>query len=261
MPSNGFALDLPSPSLASCVSNQETSFSSASGARLKIRSSASSCSSSDISPNGRIWAGFTIAMSRPFSTAWCRKTLLISLRAGCESPKEILLTPRQVCTPGNSFLIALMLKSVSTAESRQISSPVASVKVSGSKTRSSALNANSSSAIRAMRRAISSLRWAVFAMPCSSMVRHITAALYCFANRKTFPAFSSPDSRFVELIRQRPGAVCKAASITATSVVSIISGTGTSRLRRLTTFFISSASSPRSVVATQISSPWAPKSS
>ena len=92
------------------------------------------------------------------------------------------------------------------------------------------------------------------------MVRHITAALYFRASVNILPAFSSPDSRLVELIRLRPGAVCRAASATDSSVVSITRGTGTSKESLLTIVRIISASSLRSVVATLMSNPCAPKS-
>ena len=45
---------------------------------------------------GVMWFGFTIARSSPASTQWCRKTLLRIARAGCETPKLTLDTPRDV---------------------------------------------------------------------------------------------------------------------------------------------------------------------
>ncbi len=111
-----------------------------------------------------------------------------------------------------------------------------------------------------MRSAISTLRSAVLAMPTSSMVRTITALLNCFAREKIWPAFSGPDSRWVELIKLRPGLAFRAASITSISVESITSGTGTALASFLTSARIRSASSARSVRATHRSSPCAPLS-
>jgi len=71
-------------------------------------------------------------------------------------------------------------------------------------------------------------------------------------------ALASPDSKLVELIRQRPGTAFNAASMTSGSVESMINGTGTSNERRLTSLAISSASLLRSVSATLTSSPCAP---
>jgi len=85
-----------------------------------------------------------------------------------------------------------------------------------------------------------------------------TAALYCFASAKIRRALASPDSKLVELIKQRPGVFCSAASMTSGSVESIISGTGTSNDRRLTNLAINSASLLRSVSATLTSNPCAP---
>jgi hypothetical protein len=47
-------------------------------------------------------AGFTMAMSSPAATAWYRKTLLSARRPGGVNPKETLLTPRLVRTPGSA---------------------------------------------------------------------------------------------------------------------------------------------------------------
>ena len=105
---------------------------SASGRRLNTRSSASARSSAEISAYGCTCAGFTIAMSRPASTQWCRNTELSTARASGASPKLTFDTPRLVKTPGSSRLMSRMPSIVSTAESIHSASPVASVKVRSS---------------------------------------------------------------------------------------------------------------------------------
>ena len=111
--------------------------SSASSRRLKTRSSASSRSSSVISPYGVMWFGLTIARSSPASTQWCRKTEFRTARAPGPTPKETFETPSDVFTPGSSALTRRMPSIVSTADGFHSSSPVVSVNVRTSKISSS----------------------------------------------------------------------------------------------------------------------------
>ena len=79
-----------------------------------------------------------------------------------------------------------------------------------------------------MRSAISSFRCAVFPIASSgssSIVPMTTAAPYVFASAHTAPNFSSPSSRFVELMMHFPGACLRPSSMTSACVESIISGT------------------------------------
>ena len=49
---------------------------------------------------GVIFEGWTIAEVKPAFTASCRKTEFSTIRAAGLRPKEMLLTPKVVCTPG-----------------------------------------------------------------------------------------------------------------------------------------------------------------
>jgi len=148
---------------------------------------------------------------------------------------------------------------VSIAEPFHSSSPVVSVNVSRSKMSASrGRPCRSHSAV--MRLAISTLRSAVFAMPSSSIVSAMSAAPCSTASGTTVFAFSSPASRLIELMIARPGICSRAVRMTSGSVESIWIGAGWVRLMRLTTSRICSASSVRSVSATQTSRTWAPPS-
>ena len=79
---------------------------------------------------------WTIAASRPASTAWLRKTELSATRASGSIPKLTFETPRMVRTPGSSRLILRIASSVSIPARRVSSWPVTIGNVSASKTRS-----------------------------------------------------------------------------------------------------------------------------
>ncbi len=82
----------------------------------------------------------------------------------------------EVLTPGISALIRRIPSIVSTAEGFHSSSPVVRVKVRASKISASGSRPCSPQAMSRSRSAISTLRWAVFAIPTSSMVSAISAA-------------------------------------------------------------------------------------
>ncbi len=207
-----------------------------------------------------MWAGFTIAMSSPASTQWWRKTELRTARAGRCSPKLTLLTPSDVNTPGSSSLMRRIPSRVATALFRNSSSPVASVKVRASKTRSVGWSPKSPVTMSWMRRATSSFRSAVFAIPSSSMVRATTAAPCFTASGTTSSIRFRPFSRLMELMMARPGYCRSAASTTSASVESTTSGVSTLWASSLTSVRICAASSCRSVSATHTSSRCAPPS-
>ena len=164
-----------------------------------------------------------------------------------------------VKTPGISALMRRMPSSVSTALCRYSASPVASVKVSASKMSWSGSRPYSR-ATATVRRAISTLRSAVWAMPFSSMVMQTTAAPKRFTSGSTFRTRSPPFSRLTELTMQRPGYTFSALSMTSASVESIISGASTLWASRRTSVRICAASSSRSLSAMQTSRTWAPPS-
>ncbi len=205
-----------------------------------------------------MWLGLTMARSSPASTQWCRNTLLSTERAGRPTPKETLETPNDVWTPGISVLMARIPSIVATALGRHSGSPVVRVKVRQSKMSASGSMPCSSQHSSVIRWAISSLRSAVLAIPTSSMVSAITAAPCSVASGTTLSSLSRPASRLIELTIARPGICCRAVSITSGSVESIWIGAGWVSEIRLTTSRIWSASSWRSVSATQMSSTWAP---
>ena len=203
--------------------------------------------------------GFTMARSRPACTAWYRKTEFTTSRAGFERPKLTFETPRQMKTPGFSALMRRMPSSVSSALRRYSSPPVASVKVSGSKTRLSG-GTPYSFATATVRRATSALRSAVCAIPFSSMVMATTAAPYRRTSGSTFFTRSPDFSRLTEFTMQRPGCTLSAASTTSASVESIMSGASTDCASSFTSVRICAASSSRSFIATHTSSTCAPPS-
>ncbi len=147
---------------------------------------------------------------------------------------------------------------VSTADGLHSSSPVVSVKVSASKISASRSRPCSSQASSTMRRATSSLRSAVLAIPCSSIVRAISAAPWALARGATTSSLPRPASRLTELTIARPGICSSAAWMTSGSVESTWIGAGCVSAMRLTTSRICSSSSWRSVSATHTSRTWAP---
>ena len=200
-----------------------------------------------------------MARSRPACTAWKRKTEFTTSRAALARPKLTLETPSVVKTPGFSSLMRRMPSRVSTALCRYSAPPVASVKVSASKISWSG-SSPCSRATATVRRAISALRSAVWAMPFSSMVMQTTAAPKRFTSGRTRRTRSPPFSRLTELTMQRPGYTFSALSTTSASVESIISGASTLWARSRTRVRIWAASSSRSFSAVQTSRTWAPPS-
>ena len=97
-------------------------------------------------------------------------------------------------------------------------------------------------------------------MPTSSIVSATSAAPCFFASGTTASMRLRPFSMLMELMIARPGTCSSAASMTDASVESIMSGVSTLIESSFTTFAICSASSPRSVSATQTSSTCAPDS-
>jgi hypothetical protein len=95
-------------------------------------------------------------------------------------------------------------------------------------------------------------------MPTSSIVSAISAAPCALASGATTSSLSRPASRLTELTIARPGICSSAAWITSGSVESTWIGAGWLSAIRLTTSRICSASSWRSVSATQTSSTCAP---
>ena len=207
-----------------------------------------------------MWFGLTIARSSPASTQWWRKTELRTERAGSEMPKETLETPSDVFTPGSASLIARMPSIVSIADGRHSSSPVVSVNVRSSKISSSGSSPCSPQTMSWIRRATSTLRSRVLAMPCSSIVSAISAAPCSSAIGTTLSSLSRPASRLTEFTIARPGIWSSARAITSGSVESTWIGAGWLSEIFLTTCRICSSSSWRSVSATQTSSTWAPPS-
>ena len=175
-------------------------------------------------------------------------------------PKDTLETPSDVFTPGSSDLISRMPSIVSTADGFHSSSPVVSVKVSASKISSSGSIPCWLQTRSMMRRATSSLRSRVLAMPTSSIVSAISAAPCAIAIGTTRLSLSSPASRLTELTIARPGIWSSAVSMTSGSVESTWIGAGCVSETFLATSRICSSSSWRSVSATQRSSTCAPPS-
>src|SRR5215211_2988739 len=173
-----------------------------------------------------MWFGLTIARSSPASTQWWRKTEFSTARAGGETPKETFETPSEVFTPGSSALMRRIPSIVSIADGFHSSSPVVRVKVSASKMSVSRSRPCSSQARPTMRFATSSLRSAVLAIPCSSIVSAITAAPCAVARGTTVSSLSRPASRLIELTIARPGICSSAAWTTSGSVESTWMGAG-----------------------------------
>ena len=181
-----------------------------------------------------------------------------TLRAGTPTPNETFETPSDVCTPGIPALIARIPSIVATADGRHSGSPVVSVNVRQSKIKASWSRPCSSQHSSVIRRATSSLRSAVLAIPTSSIVSAISAAPWALTTGTTRSSLSRPASRLTLLTIARPGICSSAVSITSGSVESIWIGAGWVSDTPLTTRRICSASSWRSVSATQMSSTWAP---
>ena len=78
-----------------------------------------------------------------------------------------------------------------------------------------------------MRLAIATFFSAVSAMPCSSIVKAITAAPNFLAMGRTLEVRFSPSSRLIELIMALPGMRLRASSTTSASVESTRTGAGT----------------------------------
>ena len=206
-----------------------------------------------------MWFGLTIARSSPASTQWCRKTLLRIARAAGDTPKLTFDTPSDVRQPGSAAFTRRMPSIVSTALGRHSGSPVVSVNVRTSKI-SSSRGRPCASQSAAMRSAISLLRSAVRAMPCSSIVSAMRAAPCSTASGATTSSLPGPASRLTELTIARPGFCSSAARMTSGSVESICSGAREVSAIRLTVSRMESASSSRSTSATQRSSTCAPPS-
>ena len=207
-------------------------------------------------------AGLTIAISSPACTAVVQHDCC-SAPGGrpASRPKETLLTPSEVSTPGRSALIRRM-------PSMRLDGRVGELRVAGGqgegqRIEDQRLRAQAVLVDGDIVDAPGDLQLALRrSWPCPSRRWSAPARRRCasWPGQKTWSALARPASRWVELIRQRPGAVFRAASITSGSVVSITSGTSTPIASFLTTLRISSASSGRSVTATEISRACAPPS-
>ncbi len=111
-----------------------------------------------------------------------------------------------------------------------------------------------------MRRATSSLRSRVSAMPFSSMVMATVQAPYCLSSGNILSIFSQPRSRWTELTMPMPGSHSSACATTSGSVESMQSGASICPESVRTTRVMVSCSSARSVRATQTSRACAPPS-
>ena len=96
--------------------------------------------------------------------------------------------------------------------------------------------------------------------PRPPQVSSMIAAPCALVSGTTTSSLSRPASRLIELTIARPGICSSAVRMTSGSVESTWIGTGWESETRLTTWRICSASSWRSVSATQTSSTWAPPS-
>ncbi len=187
----------------------------------------------------------------PARTAWSRKTEFSTARAAGLRPKLMLDRPRMIWISGNASRMARIPSKVHWPSLRSSSLPVAMVKVSGSISRSDCGRPNRPQANSTSRRATSSFRSAVLAMPCSSMVSAITPAPKRRARRSRSAAWRSPSSKLIELMIGLPPCSFSAASITGVSVLSITSGAFTDAVKRRITSFISACSSrPTNAVQT-----------
>ncbi|RIH75839.1 hypothetical protein Mhypo_02753 [Meiothermus hypogaeus] len=209
---------------------------------------------------GRILPAFRMAAVRPAWMHSSRKTELSTTRACAESPKETLEMPRMKPTSGSCSRKRRIPSTVHMASLRVSSSPWVMGKVSKSKRMDSPGMPCTLVRRSYMRRAISTLRSTVLAMPASlssSMVRATSAAPWRLARAATRSNFSRPSSRFTEFRMARPPRCSRASSITSGWVESIMMGMGTLVAKRFSTSRMSRTSS-RPVQATETSSTWAP---
>ncbi|MBP2676907.1 MAG: hypothetical protein H6Q84_3747 [Deltaproteobacteria bacterium] len=195
--------------------------------RLRMRSRQISRSASAIFDIGRIFPASMMAMSRPAATASWRKTEFNTFREAGERPKETLLTPREVKTPGSSFLTRRNAARVFAAASESEASPEPIVKVRRSKTRSDGRSPCFPTARSWILFATASFSSTVIAIPFSWIVRAMTAAPYFRAMRQTRSRFFPPSSRFTELTRHLPGWTLSAASMPSGRVESTTIGAWT----------------------------------
>ena len=193
-----------------------------------------------------------MAPVRPRLLAWSRNTELSTWRAAGFRPKLMFDRPRMIWISGNSAAIRSIPSRVSRPRRRSSSLPVQMVKVSGSISRSWR-GRPCASANATRRRAISTLRSAVLAMPGSSMVSAITAAPNFLASARRAAGGSSPSSKLIELITALPPYSSSADSSTPSSVESNTSGLSTAPRRRVATSRMSAISS-RPTYAVQTSS-------
>ena len=134
---------------------------------------------------------------------------------------------------------------VAIADLRVCSWPVDSGKVSGSNIRSVGGMLYSSTTMRYMRSATSNFHCAVSAWPTSSMVSATRAAPYFLARIVFGSRVLRPSSRLIELMTVLPEQSFSAASMTLTSVESIMIGfCSTALYRRMTCFMSATPSRP-----------------
>ena len=260
IPSVGSAAP-PAPIVAAApfASKWAISRSSASSRRLSTRSSASSRSVSRISPYGVMWFGLTIARSSPASTQWCRNTLLITLaRRQPDAERDVRDAERgldardlrldqadpldRLDRRRPPLLVAGRERERQAVEDQRLAvEPVLVAAELGDPLRDLELALAPSSPSRPRRSSARSAR---------RRARGRAAA--------TRSSLARPASRLTELTIARPGICSSAVSITSGSVESIWIGAGWVSEIRLTSRRICSASSWRSVSATQTSSTCAP---
>ena len=200
-----------------------------------------------------------IATSSPAATASCRKTEFSTRREAGERPKETLLTPRSVETPGSSSFTRRIAARVFAAASARVASPDPMVKVRTSKRRSDGRSPYRCTASSWISRAVATFSSTVIAIPFSWMVRAMTAAPYVFASRQTRSRFFPPSSRFTELTRHLPGWIFSAASMQSGVVESITIGIWTD-CAKSRTMAERSAFSSLPAYAVHRSTAWAPSS-
>jgi hypothetical protein len=144
---------------------------------------------------------------------------------------------------GKRSAIRSMPSKVHIASLRSSSLPVQIVNVSGSNSRSCSGTPYLPQASWCRRVAISSFRSGDFAMPSSSMVKAISAALCCFAKGQRVSILCSPSSKLMELMIALPPTSLSAASTTGFSVESMTMGAATEPRRRLMASVMSATSS------------------
>ena len=189
------------PAASKCWMN--CSSGSPSAASLSSSFSASLTAAGAKSVSGTSVAVLMMHASSPALTQRSRNTVLSTLRAGGFRPNETFDSPSSVRTPANSFLMRRMAAMVSLAASRSAPSPLHTVNVSASISRSPRRKPRfSQNSIR--RWAIATLRSAVMAMPVSSIVSATSAAPKRRASATSCSAFSSPASKLIELTSRRP---------------------------------------------------------